>query len=50
MRGRFIGRRVLIGGDAKLPRLPPLDAIVVKIVLGDLALLVPRLACSAPLC
>jgi hypothetical protein len=31
-----------------LPRLPPLDAVIVPIVLGDLALFVLRLACSAP--
>jgi hypothetical protein len=37
---------IFIGGDATLPRLPPLDAVVVPIVLGDLTLLVLRLACS----
>jgi hypothetical protein len=30
-------------------RLPPLGAVIVAITLGDLALLVLRLACSAPL-
>jgi hypothetical protein len=35
-------RRIFIGGDTKLPRLPPLDAVVVSIVLGDLAFLVLR--------
>jgi hypothetical protein len=30
-----------------LPRLPPLDAVVVSITLGDLAFFVLRLACSA---
>jgi hypothetical protein len=31
-----------------LPRLPPLDAVVVPIALGDLSLLVLRLARSTP--
>jgi hypothetical protein len=39
---------IFIGGDAKLPRLPPLDAVVVPIVLGDLALFVWRLARGTP--
>jgi hypothetical protein len=42
-------RWVLIRGDAKLPRLPPLVAVVITISLGDLALFVLCLACSAPL-
>jgi hypothetical protein len=46
---RRLGRRVFIGGDAELPRLPPLVTVVVTITLGDLELLVLRLACSAPL-
>jgi hypothetical protein len=42
---RWLRRRVFIEGDAKLPRLPPLDAVVVSIALGDLAFLVLRVAC-----
>jgi hypothetical protein len=41
-------RRVFIGGDAQIPRLPPLDAVIVAVALGDLALLVLRLARGAP--
>jgi hypothetical protein len=40
---------VFIRGDAKLLHLLPLVAVVVTITLGDLALLVLCLACSAPL-
>jgi hypothetical protein len=40
---------LFIGGDAKLPHLMPLVAVVVMIVLGDLALLVLRLAHNVPL-
>jgi hypothetical protein len=39
---------VFIGGDTKLPCLPPLDVVVVLIALGDLAFFVLRLACGAP--
>jgi hypothetical protein len=46
---RWLGQRILIGGDALLPRFPPLVAVVVAIALGDLAFLMLRLACSAPL-
>jgi hypothetical protein len=43
---RRLRRRVFIGGDAKLPYLPPLIAVVVSISLGDLAFLVLCLARS----
>jgi hypothetical protein len=40
--------RIFIGGDTTLPRLPPLDEVVVSIALGDLAFFVLHLARSAP--
>jgi hypothetical protein len=40
---------VFIGGDAKLPRLPPLEVVVIAIALGGLALHVLHLAHDAPL-
>jgi hypothetical protein len=46
---RRLGRQILIGGDALLPRLPPLVAVVVAIALGDLTFLMLRLTCSASL-
>jgi hypothetical protein len=46
---RRLGRRVFIEGDAKLPCLSPLNAVVVTITLGDLVFLVLRLARSVPL-
>jgi hypothetical protein len=44
---RRLRRRIFIGGDATLPCLLPLDAVVVLITLGNLALFVLRLAHSA---
>jgi hypothetical protein len=41
---RRLRRRIFIGGDATLPRLPPVDAVVVPTAFGDLALFVLRLA------
>jgi hypothetical protein len=45
---RRLRRRIFVAGDATLPRLPPLDAVVIMIALGDLALFVLRLARGAP--
>jgi hypothetical protein len=46
---RWLGRQILVGGNALLPRLAPLDAVVVAIALGDLAFLMLRLTRRAPL-
>jgi hypothetical protein len=43
---RRLGRRIFVGGDAMLPRLLPLDVVIIPIALGDLALFVLCLVCS----
>jgi hypothetical protein len=45
---RWLGQWILVGGNALLPRLAPLVAIVVAIALGDLVFLMLRLTRSAP--
>jgi hypothetical protein len=44
----LVNAYVFVGGDVVLPRLSPLDAVVVTIALDDLSLFVLRLACSTP--
>jgi hypothetical protein len=45
---RWLRRQILVRGNALLPRLAPLVAVVVAIALGDLAFLMLRLTRSAP--